>query len=87
MLSGGGALRKEHCPYADGYYDRINGAILDILEHETIMTGGVIERIRESIMVCPFEFSLDAAYAADAVICDYNYIFDPRISFKRQYAE
>ncbi|OBZ10099.1 ATP-dependent helicase [Bacillus sp. FJAT-26390] len=78
---------KEHCPYADGYYDRINGAVLDILEKETVMTRSVIEAYSHKHRVCPFEFSLDLAYAADAVVCDYNYIFDPRISFKRQYAE
>ncbi|MBD2868246.1 ATP-dependent DNA helicase [Paenibacillus arenilitoris] len=78
---------KEHCPYADGYYDRINGAVLDLLGHETVMTRPVIEAYARKHRVCPFEFSLDAAYAADAVVCDYNYIFDPRISFKRQYAE
>ncbi|MCF2938173.1 ATP-dependent DNA helicase [Paenibacillus alkaliterrae] len=78
---------KEHCPFADGYYDRINGAVLDLLENETVMTRPVIEAYARKHQVCPFEFSLDAAYAADAVICDYNYIFDPRISFKRQYAE
>lgn len=78
---------KEHCPYADGYYDRINGAVLDILEQETVMTRPVIEAYARKHRVCPFEFSLDLAYAADAVVCDYNYIFDPRISLKRQYAE
>ncbi|MDF2837491.1 MAG: ATP-dependent helicase [Paenibacillus sp.] len=78
---------KEHCPFADGYYDRINGAILDMLEHETIMSRATIEQYARKHTVCPFEMSLDAAYASDAVICDYNYVFDPRISFKRQYAE
>ncbi|WP_337100832.1 ATP-dependent DNA helicase [Paenibacillus sp. YIM B09110] len=78
---------KEHCPFADGYYDRINGAVLDILANETVITRSIIERYAQTHRVCPFEFSLDVAYAADAVICDYNYIFDPRISFKRQYNE
>lgn len=78
---------KDHCPFADGYYDRINGAILDMLEHETIMSRSTIEHYARKHAVCPFEMSLDAAYASDAVICDYNYVFDPRISFKRQYAE
>ncbi|NIK79491.1 Rad3-related DNA helicase [Paenibacillus castaneae] len=78
---------KDHCPYADGYYDRINGAVLDILDNETVMTRSVIEAYARKHMVCPFEYSLDLAYAADAVVCDYNYIFDPRISLKRQYAE
>ncbi|WP_188456289.1 ATP-dependent DNA helicase [Virgibacillus oceani] len=73
----------EHCPFAKGYYDRINEAILDIFEHESIMTRPVIEVYARKHRVCPFEFSLDIAYAADAIICDYNYIFDPKVSLKR----
>ncbi|ASN04277.1 ATP-dependent DNA helicase [Virgibacillus necropolis] len=73
----------EHCPFADGYYDRINGAILDIFENESLMSRAVIEAYARKHRVCPFEFSLDLAYTADAVICDYNYIFDPRVSLKR----
>ncbi|RAV15316.1 ATP-dependent DNA helicase [Paenibacillus contaminans] len=78
---------KEHCPYADGYYDRINGALLDMLANETLMTRPVIESYARKHSVCPFEFALDAAYAADAVICDYNYAFDPRVSLKRLFEE
>ncbi|WP_260471959.1 ATP-dependent DNA helicase [Bacillus salinus] len=74
---------KEACPFADGYYDRINEAVLDILQHETLMTRNVIERYARKHEVCPFEFSLDLAYSSDIVICDYNYIFDPRVSLKR----
>ncbi|MDO7906399.1 helicase C-terminal domain-containing protein [Paenibacillus sp. JX-17] len=71
------------CSMCEGYYDRINDALLDLLGHETLITRSVIEQYARRHQVCPFEFSLDAAYAADAVICDYNYIFDPRISLKR----
>ncbi|MEK5240187.1 helicase C-terminal domain-containing protein [Paenibacillus sp. FSL L8-0470] len=78
-----GLCTKDFCPFADGYYDRINNALLDMLEHETLMTQDVIARYAKRHQVCPFEFSLDAAYACDAVICDYNYIYDPRISLKR----
>ncbi|UOY91637.1 ATP-dependent DNA helicase [Ectobacillus sp. JY-23] len=79
--------QKEYCEFADGYYDRVNGAVLDILEHETLLTRGTIETYARKHKVCPFEFSIELAYAADAVICDYNYIFDPRISFKRLFEE
>ncbi|RKP51694.1 ATP-dependent DNA helicase [Cohnella endophytica] len=75
--------RKETCPYADGYYDRINGAVLDLLSNETLITRAVVEAYARKHTVCPFEFALDAAYGADAVICDYNYVFDPRVSLKR----
>ncbi|MBA9084110.1 Rad3-related DNA helicase [Fontibacillus solani] len=81
------SCRKEDCEYADGYYDRINGAVLDILSNETRMNREVIEQYARKHRVCPFEFSLDVSYASDAIICDYNYIFDPRISLKRMFAE
>lgn len=81
------SCRKEDCPFADGYYDRINGAVLDILAKETLIGRGQIEEYARKHQVCPFEFSLDLAYAADVVICDYNYIFDPRVSLKRLLAE
>lgn len=76
-----------HCEFADGYYDRVNGAVLDLLRQETVMTRSVIESYARKHRVCPFEFSLDVAYAADAVICDYNYIFDPRVNLKRLFEE
>ncbi|MFC5652260.1 helicase C-terminal domain-containing protein [Paenibacillus solisilvae] len=74
---------KEHCEFADGYYDRINEALRDMLMQETLMTRTVIESYARKHRVCPFEFALDAAYAADAMICDYNYVFDPRVNLKR----
>ncbi|KRE58310.1 ATP-dependent DNA helicase [Paenibacillus sp. Soil750] len=76
-----------HCEFADGYYDRVNEAVLDLLRQETVMTRSVIETYARKHRVCPFEFSLDVAYAADAVICDYNYIFDPRVNLKRLFEE
>ncbi len=75
--------RPERCPYANGYYDRINEAILDLLGSETLIRRETIEKFARKHVVCPFEMSLDAAYGADAVIGDYNYIFDPRVSLKR----
>ncbi|MGF2614931.1 helicase C-terminal domain-containing protein [Rossellomorea aquimaris] len=78
-----GICQGDSCPFADGYYDKINEAVLDIIRNETRMTRGVIEQYARKHKVCPFEFSIDLSYIADAVICDYNYIFDPRVSLKR----
>jgi DNA excision repair protein ERCC-2 len=78
---------SSYCEFADGYYDRINGAVLDILKNETIMDRDVISEYAQKHKVCPFEYSIDLAYAADSVICDYNYVFDPRVSFKRLFEE
>lgn len=78
---------KEDCKYADGYFDRINGAVLDILMTETQLSRPVIEAYARKHQVCPFEFSLDLSYAADVTICDYNYVFDPKVSLQRMFAE
>lgn len=78
---------KEHCIFAEGFYDRINEAVLDIYANETLMSRQVIETYARKHRVCPFEFSLELAYIADAVICDYNYIFDPKVSLKRLFEE
>ncbi|MGG1574828.1 ATP-dependent DNA helicase [Fictibacillus sp. NRS-1165] len=79
--------QKDYCEFADGYYDRVNGAVLDILENETVINRRTIQEYALRHQLCPFEFSMDLAYGADVVICDYNYIFDPRVSLKRFFEE
>ncbi|WP_338786099.1 ATP-dependent DNA helicase [Metabacillus sp. FJAT-53654] len=79
--------QKEYCEFANGYYDRINGAVLDIFSHETFINRSTIEEYARKHTLCPFEFSLDLAFVADAIICDYNYIFDPKVSLKRFFDE
>lgn len=78
-----GACTPDHCPFAEGYYDRINAAILDLLENESLIGRETLTAYARKHTVCPFEMSLDTACACDAVICDYNYVFDPRVSLKR----
>ena len=75
--------QKEYCEYANGYYDRLPEGLLDLLTNETMMTRQVIERYARKHQLCPFELSIDAAYASDLIIGDYNYVFDPRVSLKR----
>lgn len=77
----------ESCEYAKGHYDRVNDAIMDILTNEDELNREIIEKYAQNHCVCPFEFSLDLTLWADAVICDYNYVFDPSVSLKRFFAE
>lgn len=79
--------QKEYCEFADGYYDRLNEAMLDLLSNNQVIDRKTIEAYARKHTICPFEFSLDVAYEADAIICDYNYIFDPRVSLKRFFEE
>ena len=51
------------------------------------MSREAIEKQAMKFNVCPFELSLDAAVWTDAVICDYNYVFDPNAHLKRFFSE
>ena len=46
-----------------------------------------IEIYAKKYEVCPFEMSLDVALWVDAVICDYNYVFDPNAHLRRFFAD
>ena len=74
------------CPRAKGHFDRINDALFDMLTNEKNITRELIEAYAEKHTVCPFEFCLDLTLWADAVICDYNYVFDPTVALKRFFA-
>ena len=74
---------KDYCKYANGYFDKLNDALLDILENNLLFNRSIIEEYSEKHLICPFEFSLELSMLSDLVICDYNYVFDPRVSLKR----
>lgn len=75
------------CPYAKGHYDRINQAMYELLREKDNFSRETILVYAQKHMVCPFEMSLDMSLFADAVICDYNYVFDPKVALKRFFAE
>lgn len=80
------SCNPEDCPYAEGYYDRVDAVLRRMLcesdrfDRETVEAWGREQRL------CPFELSLDLAQWADVVIGDYNYIFDPVVSMERLFA-
>ncbi|OLN27813.1 hypothetical protein DSOL_4361 [Desulfosporosinus metallidurans] len=76
----------EDCPFAQGYYDRLRTAVEDVFGEEA-WTRQVIEEYARKHTICPFEFSLEMANWADVVICDYNYVFDPRVYLRRFFLE
>ncbi len=75
------------CPYAKGHYDRVNEAMYELLTHADNFTRERIEEYARKYQVCPFEMCLDMSLFADAVICDYNYLFDPHVYLRRFFAE
>ena len=75
------------CPYAKGHFDRINQAMYELLQAEDHFSRDTVIEYANKHMVCPFEMSLDMSLFSDAVICDYNYVFDPTVYLKRFFAE
>ena len=90
-LCGETNCNPDFCPYAKGHFDRVNDAVYDILTGKDESGGQIdrkaIEKQAEKFRVCPFELSLDIATWVDAVICDYNYVFDPNAHLKRFFSE
>ncbi len=77
----------EHCPYAKGHYDRVGEAVYELWTGADDYTREGLLAQAEKHEVCPFEMTLDLAQWSDAVICDYNYVFDPNVYLRRFFAE
>lgn len=77
----------DSCPYAKGHYDRVNDAVFDMVTTGTDYSRDAILEQSEKWQVCPFELSLDVSIWMDGVICDYNYVFDPRAHLKRFFGD
>lgn len=75
------------CPYARGHFDRVNDAVFELWTSGQVFKREVLKAQAEKWQVCPFEMCLDLALWADAVICDYNYAFDPNVHLKRFFGE
>ena len=77
----------EKCPYAEGHFDRVNAAVFEILnEKDTYLREDLLKQA-EKHRVCPYEMCLDISSWVDAVICDYNYVFDPNVYLRRFFSD
>ena len=77
----------EKCPYAKGHFDRVNEAVFELLNgRDTYFREDLLAQA-EKHQVCPYEMCLDTADWVDAVICDYNYVFDPKVHLKRFFGD
>jgi len=76
-----------YCPYARGFFDRVRVATEDLFVNATFFDRETIDEYAKKHEICPFEFSLEMAVISDAVVADYNYLFDPRAYLKRFFDE
>jgi DNA excision repair protein ERCC-2 len=78
------ACREEFCQHLRDFRAKLEttgivGRLLarGLISPEAMMEGGRAARL------CPFELALLEAELADVIVCDYNYVFDPQVYFRR----
>ena len=58
-----------------------------MLNETEVFDREAIWKQSEKWKVCPYEMTLDLSMWVDAVICDYNYVFDPNARLKRFFGD
>ena len=72
---------EEYCPFAREYYLKLqkSGVVRNLLDmHPTLLPDDIYDGARRA-EVCPFEVSLELSHLVQAMVCDYNYAFDPYV--------
>ena len=75
----------KHCHVTRGYFDKINMAILELLENYRTYTKEIIDTVSAKYSVCSYELSLELSEWCELVVCDYNYLFDLQAYFRRYF--
>ena len=75
---------EDFCRFANGYPDKmarsnVLGRLRDTYPH--LDPDTVFEEARRE-EVCPFEVQLELAQRADAIVGDYNYVFEPGVALR-----
>ena len=66
---------------------RRDSAMLELLQGNNVINNAMIENTAKKYSICPYELSLDLSEYCEVVICDYNYVFDKKVRFRRYFEE
>ncbi len=83
----GKACNPDECPFAKGYYNKIQAVLKYSLENYSTFDAQTLISVAKENEICPFEYELDMSLFCDVIICDYNYMFDPVSYMKRYFDE
>jgi len=81
----GKACNPDECPFAKDYYTKIRDVLTKSLSRYDAFDPSRVSRIASAHHICPFELQLDLSLYVDVIICDYNYLFDPLVYFRRYF--
>jgi len=75
---------ERRCPFNRRFVERLAGSgLLDELAERGVVSGVELTDAALPLELCPFEVSLRLALRASAVVCDFNYVFDPRVALRQ----
>ena len=85
-----GVSRCRICPLMGevdrkSYEERRDSALLELLSEGCVLDPAAVQAAAKRHSLCPYELSLDASEHCEVIICDYNYVFDPSVRFKRYF--
>jgi len=82
------ACREEFCPHLQMFQLKLQQTkIIDRLLEQRVILPDNLMAAGQGVALCPFELALLAAERTDAIVCDYNYVFDPQVYFRRFFQE
>ena len=78
------ACREEFCPHLQLFQLKLQQTrIVDQLLQRGVLVPDQLMEAGRGVGLCPFELALLTAERTDAIVCDYNYVFDPQVYFRR----
>ncbi len=82
------ACREEFCPHLRDFSLKLEKmqTLSRLLGQRLITPEAMMEEGRLASL-CPFELALLEAEQTDVIVCDYNYVFDPQVYFRRFFQE
>ncbi len=69
------------------YKQRICTALTELLNGHRMYNSKLIAEYAKKYHLCPYELTLDLSEYCEVIICDYNYVFDSAVRFRRYFEE
>ena len=78
------ACQEEFCSHLQQVQGKVQQSrLVDQLLQRGVLVPEQLMEAGRGVGVCPFELALLTAERTDAIVCDYNYVFDPQVYFRR----
>jgi DNA excision repair protein ERCC-2 len=78
------ACHEEFCPHLKDFKAKLEQTrVVDRLLGKRLVAPDAMMAAGLQARLCPFELALLEAEMTDVIVCDYNYVFDPQVYFRR----